>query len=176
MPKVEVAAVGHLLRRLGPLPTSAEGHTEDTTHEFVLELLDRPWGRLRLPRPFALEMEGRDPHGMWVRFDGCCNGPVLVDVEDSANGIMYFTRGWKSFIRARCLGQGHLVHFSLEGSDTHVVKFFGVSGARLECCAKSSSDGDTASSSETEDDDNDGDDDSPYIKIEDDSSTPAVHR
>jgi hypothetical protein len=114
-------------------------------------------------------MEDRHLRGLWLRVDGWCNGPVWVTVETSNSGIMYFTRGWKSFIRARCLGQGHLPHFKLVGSDTLVVKFFGASGARLECCVESSSDYDTASSSETEDDDDDGDDDeSPSIKVEDD--------
>ena len=101
--------------------------------------------------------------------DSCCNGPVQVTVETSNNGIMYLTRGWKSFARARCLGQGHLLHFRLDGPDTLVVKFFRASGAHLECCAESSSDSDTASSSDAEDDDDDGDDDgSPGMKIEDD--------
>jgi hypothetical protein len=114
-------------------------------------------------------MEGSHLRGLWLRVDGCCNGPVWVTVETSPNGILSFTCGWKYFIRARCLGQGHLLHFKLVGTDTLVVKFFRASGACQECCTESSSDSDTASSSDAEDDDDDGDDDSsPGMKIEDD--------
>ena len=137
--------------------------------EFVLELHDQPRSWLRLPRPFAREMEGRHLHGLWLRVDGCCNGPMWVTIETSNNGITYLTHGWKSFARAHCLGQGHLLHFKLDGPDMLVMKFFGASGAHLECCAESSSDSDTTSSSDAEDDDNDGDDDgSSGVKIEDD--------
>lgn len=108
-------------------------------------------------------MEGHHLRGLWLCVEGCCNGPVWVTVETSVNGIMYLT---KSFVRARCLGQGHLLHFKLIEADTLVVKFFGASGARLECCAESSSDSDTASSSEAEDDDDD--DGTPSVKLEDD--------
>src|SRR3990170_4053554 len=100
-------------------------------------------------------MEGSGLRGLCLRLNGCCNGPVWVTIETSNNGIMYFTRGWKSFVRARCLGQGRLLHFRLDGPDTLFVKFFGASGARLECCAESSSDSDATSSSKTKDDDDD---------------------
>lgn len=78
---------------------------------------------------------------------------------------MYLMRGWKSFVCARRLGQGHLLHFMLVGSDMLFVKFFGASGARLECCAESSSSSNADSSSESEDDKS-----SPIVKIEDSDS------
>ena len=58
-------------------------------------------------------MEIDRPSGLWLRVDGYCNGLIWVAIEFSVNGIMYFSRGWKSFVRARYLGQGHLLHFKL---------------------------------------------------------------
>ena len=103
-------------------------------------------------------MEDNHLRGLWLRVDGCYNGPVWVVVETSANDTMYFTRGF----RVRSLGQGHLLHFRLVGSDTLFVKCFRASGARLECCAESSSSNDSDSSSESEDDES-----SPSVKIKD---------
>lgn len=65
---------------------------------------------------------------------------------------MYLREGWKSFIRAHSLGPGHVLLFKLIEADMISVKFFGASGARLGCCAESSSDSgshsDTASLSD----------------------------
>lgn len=101
---------------------------------------------------------GRHPRSLWLRVDGCCNGPVRVVVKLSANSIMYFTCGWKFFICARYLGQGHLLNFKLVKSDMLVVKFFGDLGSCMEYCTERSSNSDTASSSESHEEDEDDDD------------------
>ena len=78
-------------------------------------------------------MEMGQPLGFWLRVNGCLNGAIWVNTEFPANGVMYLTRGWKSFTRARYLVEGHLLHFKLVESDTLSVKLFGPSGAPLEC-------------------------------------------
>ncbi|KAE8774439.1 hypothetical protein D1007_53214 [Hordeum vulgare] len=52
---------------------------------------------------------------------------------------MFLMWGWKTFARSRGIGRGYLLHFRLDGSTTLFMKFFGVSGVRQDCFAKSSS-------------------------------------
>nr|XP_020155308.1 B3 domain-containing protein REM20-like [Aegilops tauschii subsp. strangulata] len=130
-------------------------------HEFVVALHRQPRSWLRLPNPFARVMEDNMPLGLWIRVDGCCNGPAWVVVELSPAGAMYLIQGWKSFACSRGLGSGHLPQFRFDESAMLPMKFFGASDYRMECCVESSSNSDFDSSSESDDDDS-----SPSIKSE----------
>jgi hypothetical protein len=82
-----------------------------------------------------------------------------VDVDFPAPHVMYFCRGWKTFACAHSLSEGHVLHFKLMEDGFLSVKVFGSSGARLGCCAESSTDGESSSSSDSDKEDSDGDDD-----------------
>ena len=72
---------------------------------------------------------------------------------------MYFRKGWKTFARAHSLSEGHVLHFKLMEDGFLSVKVFGSSGARLGCCAESSTDDESSSLSDSDVGDSDGDDD-----------------
>lgn len=78
-------------------------------------------------------MESSRPRGLWLRADGCSNGPWWVAVDLTPRSAMFLTRGWKSFARSQSLTPRQLLHFKLIDSDTLSVKFFGATGVRLEC-------------------------------------------
>jgi hypothetical protein len=127
-------------------------------HEFVMGLRRRLHSWLRLPDPFARVMESSRPSGLWLQVDGCCNGPSWVATEFSTTDSLFLTRGWKSFARSCGLGQGQLLQFRYDGAATLFVKFFGVPGGRMECCAESESSSGTDSTSESESDESDDSD------------------
>src|SRR3989337_2368525 len=90
---------------------------------------------------------------------GCCNGIMQADVEFPAPHVMLLRRGWKTFARAHSLAAGHVLHFKLMDTALLSVKVFGRSGARLGCCAESSTDDESSSSSDSDEEDSDGEDD-----------------
>jgi hypothetical protein len=147
--------------------TAHNSHTAVAAHEFVVGLHRRLHSWLRLPDPFARVMENSRPLGLWLQADGCCNGPSWVVAEFSSAGSLFLTRGWKSFACSRGLRQGQLLQFRYDGAGTLFVKFFGVSGGRIECCTESESSSGTDSTSESE---SESDESSSRIKSEGDDS------
>ena len=89
---------------------------------------------------------------------GCCHGDMWVNTGFPAPQVMLLRRGWKTFARAHCLMDGHVLCFKLAESDLLSVKVFGRSGHRLGCCAESSTDGESSSSGESDEEDSDSDD------------------
>ncbi|KAE8810743.1 l-ascorbate oxidase-like protein [Hordeum vulgare] len=149
------------------------GHTEGTALEFVVRLREPPYGRLRLPPPFARVMEVKKPHGMWLRVQGCCNGTVYADVEYPTHCVMFLRRGWKIFVHAHNFMAGHVLRFKLVEADMLSVKIYGDLGSRLGCCEESSSDAESSSSSDSNEEgsaNDDGDIKPPAVKSEYDGS------
>nr|XP_020164695.1 B3 domain-containing protein At1g49475-like [Aegilops tauschii subsp. strangulata] len=136
-----------------------EGHVGDQPLEFVIRMYKPLHGRLRLPTPFARAMELEQPRALRLHMRGCKNGSIRVDVDFPAPHVMYFHRGWKTFARAHSLSEGHVLHFKLMEDGFFSVKVFGSSGARLGCCAESSTDDESSSLSDSDVGDSDGDDD-----------------
>ncbi|KAE8803735.1 heat shock cognate 70 kda protein 1 [Hordeum vulgare] len=97
-------------------------------------------------------MEACRPDGLWLRANGCCNGPVWVAVDLAPGSTMFLMRVWKSFARSRVIGPRHLLHFRFDDSTTLFVKFFGASGVRLECCVQSSSGSNADTSGDSDND------------------------
>lgn len=89
---------------------------------------------------------------------GCCHGDMWVNTGFPAPQVMLLRRGWKTFARAHCLMDGHVLCFKPAESDLLSAKVFGRSGHRLGCCAESSTEGERSSSSESDEEDNDNDD------------------
>jgi hypothetical protein len=110
-------------------------------------------------------MENSRPSGLWLQADGCCNGPSWVVAKFSTAGSLFLMRVWKLFARSCGLGHGQLLQFRYDGAATLFVKFFGVSGGRMECCVESESSSGTDSTSESESDES-----SSRIKSEGDDS------
>nr|XP_020174200.1 B3 domain-containing protein Os03g0212300-like [Aegilops tauschii subsp. strangulata] len=136
-----------------------EGPVGDQRLEFVIRLYKPPRGRLRLPTPFAREMELKQPRALKLHMWGCGNGSIRVDVDFPTPHVMYFRRGWKTFARAHSLSKGHVLHFKLMEADFLSIKGFVSSGVRLGCCAESSTDDESSSSNDSDEEDSDGDDD-----------------
>ena len=88
----------------------------------------------------------------------CCNGDMWVNTGFPAPQVMLLRRGWKTFARAHCLMDGHVLCFKLAESNLLSVKVFGCSGHMLGCCAESSTDGESSSSGESDEEDSDNDD------------------
>ena len=89
---------------------------------------------------------------------GCCHGDMWVNTGFPTPQVMLLRRGWKTFARAHCLMDGHVLCFKLAESDLLSVKVFGRSGHMLECCAESSTNGESSSSGESDEEDSDIDD------------------
>jgi hypothetical protein len=104
-------------------------------------------------------MEIERPSGLRLHMRGCCNGSMRADVEFPAPHVMLLQHDWKTFARAHCLAAGHVLHFKLMDATLLSIKVFGRSGARLGCCAESSTDDESSSSSDSDKEDSDGDDD-----------------
>ena len=62
-------------------PPPMEGHIRDQPHEFVIRLHRLVRRRLRLPTPFAREMELDPPQALRLHMRGCGNGNMWVDVD-----------------------------------------------------------------------------------------------
>ena len=90
---------------------------------------------------------------------GCCHGDMWVNTGFPAPQVMLLRRGWKTFARAHCLMDGHVLCFKLAESDLLSVKVFGRSGHRLGCCAESSTDDESSSSSDGDEEGTGGEDD-----------------
>ena len=142
-----------------------EGHVGDQLREFVIRLYRPACRRLRLPTPFAREMELDPPQALILHMRGCGNGNMRVDVEFPAPHVTYLCRGWKAFARAHSLSEGLVLHFALTESVLLSVKVFGRSGTRLRFCVESSTDDETSSSSESDEEGSDSDDEG--VKRED---------
>ena len=88
----------------------------------------------------------------------CCHGDMWVNTGFPAPQVMLLRRGWKTFARAHCLMDGHVLCFKLAESDLLSVKVFGRSGIRLGCCTESSNDDESSSSSDSDEEDTGGED------------------
>nr|XP_020174742.1 B3 domain-containing protein Os03g0212300-like [Aegilops tauschii subsp. strangulata] len=128
---------------------------------------------LQLPYAFMREMAGREPLGLWLQPDGCCNGSSWVATEFTSSGFMFLKRGWKSFALAPGLKEGHIVHFKYDRAATLFMKIFGVAGyCHLDCCMESDNSGSSSDGSGTSSEGRGSDDDfgdSPRPRIEEDS-------
>nr|XP_020187383.1 B3 domain-containing protein Os03g0212300-like [Aegilops tauschii subsp. strangulata] len=136
-----------------------EGHVGDQPRELVIRLYKPMCGHLRLPTPFAWEMELEQPRALRLHMRGCGKGGMMVDVDFPAPHVMYLRHGWKAFARAHGLSERHALQFKLMENGLPSVKIFGRSGGRLGCCKESSTDDESSSSSESDEEDSDGDDD-----------------
>lgn len=63
---------------------------------------------------------------------------------------MFLDRGWKPFARSHDLLRGQVLRFRFDGDATLFVKFFGVAGGRVVCCAESESDSDSSGGSDSD--------------------------
>ena len=144
------------------VPFPMEGHVGDQPREFFIRLRRPPRHRLRLPAPFAREMERDRPQSLRLHMRGCGNGGTWVDVNFPAPRVMYLHRGWKTFTRIHSLTVGLVLYFKLMEDGLLSVKAFGDFGTRLKCYVESSSDGDSddgsSSSSESDEEDSGADD------------------
>ncbi|KAM3211904.1 hypothetical protein ACQJBY_065169 [Aegilops geniculata] len=131
-----------------------EGHVGDQPREFFIRLYKPVCGHLRLPTPFAREMELDPLQALRLHMRGCGNSGMRVDVDFPAPHVMYLRRGWKTFARAHSLSEGHVLQFKLMENGLLSVKVFGHLGTRLGCCTKSSTDNETSSSGDRDEEDN----------------------
>ena len=131
-----------------------EGHTRDNPCEFFIRLHQQPRRRLRLPTPFAREMELDPSQALRLHMRGCGNSGTWADVEFPAPHVMYLLRGWKTFARIHSLMEGLTLHFKLMESGLLSAKAFGHFRTRVRCCMESSSDDEDSSSSEGDEEDN----------------------
>ena len=69
-----------------------EGHVGDQPREFFIRLHRPPRRRLRLPTPFAREMELDPPQTLRLHMRGCGNSGMQVDVDFPAPHVMYLRR------------------------------------------------------------------------------------
>ena len=140
------------------VPPAMEGHVGDQPREFFIRLHRPPHRRLRLPIPFAEEMELDLPQTLRLHMRGCGTGGTRVDVDFPTPHVMYLRRGWKTFARIHSLTVGLVLYFKLMERDLLSVKVFGDLGTRLKCCVESSSDDEDSSSSGSDEEDSDNDD------------------
>ena len=140
------------------MPFLMGGHVGDQPREFFIRLRRPPRRRLRLPAPFAREMERDPPQSLRLHMRGCGNGGTRVDVDFPAPPVMYLRRGWKTFARIHSLTAGLVLYFKLMEDGLLSVKVLGDHGTRLKCCVESSSDDEDSSSSKSGKEDNDSDD------------------
>ena len=142
---------------LPAVPPTTEGHIGDQPREFFIRLRRPPRRRLRLPTPFAAEMELNPPQTLRLHMRGCGTGGKRVDVDFPAPHVMYLHRGWKTFARIHSLTVGLVLYFKLMEGGLLSVKVFGDLGTRLKCCVESSSNDEDSSSSGSDEEDSDSD-------------------
>ena len=116
-----------------------------------------PHCHIRLPTPFAREMELDPPESLWLHMRGCGNGITWVNVGFPRPHVMYLRSGWKPFAHAHSLSEGHVLQFKLMENGLLSVKIFGHSGGRLGCCVESSSDREDSSSGGSDEEDSGSD-------------------
>ena len=135
-----------------------EGHVGDRPREFFIRLRRPPRRCLRLPTPFAREMELDPPQALRLHMRGCGNSDTWADVEFPAHHVMYLRRGWKTLTHVHNLMVGLVLFFKFIENSLLSVKVFGDLGTRLKCCVESSSDDEDSSSSGSDEEDSDSDD------------------
>ena len=135
-----------------------EGHVGDDPCDFSVRLRRPPRRRLRLPTPFAREMELDTPQALRLHMRGCGNSNIWDNVEFPAPHVMYFRRGWKTFAHVHSLMEGLTLHFKLMENGLLSVKIFGHFGTRVRCCVESSSDDEDSSLNESDGADSGSDD------------------
>ena len=89
-----------------------EGHVGDDPCEFFVRLRRPPRRRLRLPTPFAREMELDPPELLWLHMRGCTISGTRARVDFPAPHVMYLRRGWKTFAHIHRLTEGLTLHLS----------------------------------------------------------------
>ena len=102
-----------------------EGHVGDQPREFFIRLRRPPCRRLRLPTPFAREIELDLPQTLRLHMRGYGNGSTWVDVDFPTPHVMYLRRGWKTFARFHSLTAGLVLYFKLMEGGLLSVKVFG---------------------------------------------------
>ena len=75
------------------MPPPMEGHVGDQPREFFIRLRRPPRRRLRLPTPFAREMELDPPQTLRLYMRGYMNGGTRVDIDFPAPHVMYVVDG-----------------------------------------------------------------------------------
>ena len=135
-----------------------EGHVGDQPREFFIRLRRPPRRRLRLPAPFAREMERDPPQTLRLHMRGCGNGGTRVDVDFPTPHVMCLRHGWETFTHIHSPTAGLVLYFKLMEGGLLSVKVFGDLGTRLKCCVESSSDDEDSSSSGSDEEDSDSDD------------------
>ena len=140
------------------MPPVMEGHVGDQPHEFFIRLRRPPCRRLRLPTPFAWEMELDPPQTLRLHMRGCGNGGTRVDVDFPAPHLKNPRRGWGTFARVPSLTAGLVLYFKLTENGLLSIKVFGDLGTHLMCCVESSSDDEDSSSSGSDEEDSDSGD------------------
>ncbi|KAE8811755.1 l-ascorbate oxidase-like protein [Hordeum vulgare] len=95
---------------------------------------------------------------LWLRVHGGGNGAVPVVVEQPGPRILFLGRGWKRFVCAHNLWDGHILRFKMMTDNLLSVKIYESSGVRLSCCEESSSGTESPSSRESDEDGADGSD------------------
>src|SRR4051812_4755808 len=139
-----------------PLPMAV--HIGDDPCEFFVRLRRPPRRRLRLPTPFAREMELEPPESLRLHMRGCGISDTRVRVDFPAPHVMYLRRGWKTFARIHSLTEGLTFHFKLMEGGLLSVKVFELFGPRARCCVESSSDSEGSSSGGSDEEDSGSDD------------------
>nr|XP_045087654.1 B3 domain-containing protein Os03g0212300-like [Aegilops tauschii subsp. strangulata] len=122
------------------------------------ELHGPPRSRLRLPEAFARVLQIDRLPRVRLHRKGCCHSDMWVNTRFLAPHVMLLRWGWKTFARAHCLMDGHVLCFKLAESDLLSTKVFGRSGHKRGCCAESSTDDESSSLGDSEEEDIDGDD------------------
>ena len=140
------------------MPPVMEGHVGDQPREFFIRLCRPSRHHLRLPTPFAREMELDPPQTLRLHMRGCGTGGTRVGVDFPAPHVMYLRHGWKAFARIHSLTVGLILYFKLMEGGLLSGKVFGDLGTRLKCCVQSSSDDEDSSSSGSDEEDSDSDD------------------
>ena len=139
-------------------PPPMEGHAGDNPCEFFVRLCQPPCRRLRLPTPFAREMELDLPESLWLHMRSCEISGTRVRVDFPAPHVMYLHRGWKTFAHIHRLTEGLTLHFKLMEGGLLSVKVFGLFGTRTRCCVESSSYSEDYSSGRSDEEDSGSDD------------------
>src|SRR4051812_44542421 len=101
-----------------------EGHVGDQPREFIITLYRPLRDHLRLPTPFAREMELEQPRALRLHMRGCGNGGMRVDADFPAPHVMYLCHGWKTFGPAHYFSEGHVLQFKLMESSLLSNKIF----------------------------------------------------
>ena len=83
-----------------------EGHIGDDPCEFLVRMRGELRHRLRLPTPFAREMEVDPPESLRLHMRGCGISGTRVRVDFPAPHVMYLRQGWKTFARIHSLTDG----------------------------------------------------------------------